>query len=165
MINSIISLFLESTPDPQCGAIIEKYKDRFLACIDARAIARRLEMKEVIPNRLSFRIENSAPEDANDLLFLHLQSHSSLVNLHKLCDVMTSMSGYPNMNKLGSTMKEDLPSVGYVDESNEYTSYPSPCLFGNLWHTMYSPYSTCNTLLSSQVCSSQSFMRVNMSTK
>ena len=28
------------------------------------------------------------------------------------------------MNKLGSTIKKDLPSVGYVDESNEYTSYP-----------------------------------------
>ena len=106
--------FLESSPEPQCGAIIEKYKDRFLTCIDARAIAKKLEIEEVIPNRLSFKIENSAPEDANDLLFLHLQSHSSLETLHKLCDVMTSMSGYPNMNKLGSTMKKDLPSVGYV---------------------------------------------------
>ena len=46
---------------------------------------------------------------------------------------------YPNMNKLGSTMKKDLPSVGCVDESNEYTSYPIvQCLFGNLWHTIYS---------------------------
>ena len=114
MIITIISLFLESSPDPQCGAIIEKYKDRFLSCIDARAIVTRLEIKEVIPNRLSFKIENSAPEDANDLLFLHLRSHSSLETLHNLCDVMISMSGYPKMNELGRSMKDALATVGYV---------------------------------------------------
>ena len=118
----IIFLFLESSPDPQCNAIIEKYKDRFLACIDARAIAKKLEIKEVIPNRLSFKIENSAPENANGLLFLHLQSHSSLETLHKLCDVMINMRGYPNMNKLGRSMKVALTTVSYVAESYEYTS-------------------------------------------
>ena len=106
-----------STSGPQCGAIIEEYKDRFLACVDARAIAKKLEIKEVIPNRLSFKIENSAPEDANHLLFLHLRSHSSLETLHKLCDVMISMSGYPNMNKLGRSMKDALTTVSYVAET------------------------------------------------
>ena len=139
---------LESSSDLQCGAIIEKYKDRFLSHIDAHAIARKLEIKNVIPNRVSYEIKNSATEDANDLLFLHLQSNASLETLHKLCDVMTSTSGYPNMNKLGSTMKKDLPLVGYVAESNEYTSYSSlyACLCGN-YGILY-PYSTCNTLLS-----------------
>ena len=121
---------------------------------------------EAIPDTVSHEIQQSAPSVANEVLFLHLRSHSSPETLHKLCDVMTSMSGYPNMNKLGSTMKKDLPSVGCFDESNEYTSYPiAQCLLGNLWHTMYSPYSTCNTLLSRQVCSSQSCMHVYMSTK
>ena len=90
------------------------YRGRFLVCIDARAIARKLEIAEVIPNRLSFEIENSAPDDANDLLFLHLQSHSSLETLHKLCDVMISMSGYPKMNELGKLMKDDLTAVSCV---------------------------------------------------
>ena len=93
-----------------------------MAGIDARAIARRLEIKEVIPSRVSFRIENSAPVDANDLLFLHLRSHSSLESLHKLCDVMIGMSGYPNMNELGRSMKVALTTVSYVAESYEYTS-------------------------------------------
>ena len=119
---SVISLFLESSPDPQCGAIIEKYKDRFLSYIDACAIAKKLEIEKVIPKRLSFKIENSAPEDANDLLFLHLQSHSSLETLHKLCDVMISMSGYPNMNEVGRSMKDALTTVSYVAESYEYMS-------------------------------------------
>ena len=115
-----MSPVLESSPDPQCGAIIEKYKDRFLGCIDARAIARKLEIEEVIPNRVSYKIENSAPEDANDLLFLHLRSHSSLETLHKLCDVMIGMSGYPKINKLGRLVKDDLTTVSCVSESSEH---------------------------------------------
>ena len=129
-----------STSGPQCGAIIEEYKDRFLACVDARAIAKKLEIKEVIPNRLSFKIENSAPEDANNLLFLHLRSHSSLETLHKLCDVMIDMSGYPNMNELGRSMKVALTTVSYVAETYEYMSQASPCLCGIPWHTMYSVF-------------------------
>ena len=71
---------------------------------------------------MSFRIENSAPVDANDLLFLHLRSHSSLESLHKLCDVMIGMSGYPNMNELGRLMEDDLNTVSFVAESYEYMS-------------------------------------------
>ena len=115
------SPFLASTPNPQCGAIIEKYKDRFLACIDARAIARKLEIEEVIPNRVSFKIENSAPDDANNLLFLHLRSHSSPETLHKLCGVMISMSGYPKMIELGRFMKDNLTTVSCVARSSKHT--------------------------------------------
>ena len=68
-------------------------------------------------------IENSASEDANNLLFLHLQSHSSLETLHKLCDVMIGMSGYPNMNQLGRLMKDDLCTVICVSESREHFLY------------------------------------------
>ena len=117
------SPFLASTPNSQCGAIIEKYKDRFLACIDARAIARKLEIEEVIPNRVYFKIENSAPDDANNLLFLHLRYHSSLETLHKLCGVMISMSlsGYPKMIGLGRFMKDNLPTVSCVARSSKHT--------------------------------------------
>ena len=120
------SSFLDFFPDPQSGAIIEKYKDRFLACIDARAIARKLEIAEVIPNRVSFKIENSAPDDANELLFLHLRSHSSPETLHKLCDVMISMRGYQKMNKLGKLMKDDLTTVSCVAESGKHSFYFIP---------------------------------------
>ena len=36
--------------------IIEKYKDRFLLYIDARAIVTRLEIEEVIPDTVSHKI-------------------------------------------------------------------------------------------------------------
>ena len=117
--------------DSQPGDIVEKYKNQF-SHVAAHAIVRKLEIKNVIPNRVSNEIESSAPEDASDISFLHLRSHSSPETLHKLCDVMINMGGYPNMNKLGRTMKEDLPSVGCVAGSNKYTSCTSPCLCGNL---------------------------------
>ena len=116
MIISIISLFLESFPDPQCGAIIEKYKDRFLSHIDACAIGTRLEIEEVIPDTVSHKIRQSASSLANEILFLHLRSHSSPETLHKLCDVMISASGYPKMNELGRLMKGSLTTVSCVAE-------------------------------------------------
>ena len=100
--------------DSQPGDIVEKYKDKFLSYVDARAIARKLEIENVIPMNVSHKIENSGPSVANEVLFLHLRSHSSPQTLHKLCDVMTSKNGYPGMRELGRTMKKDLPSVGYV---------------------------------------------------
>ena len=125
----IISLFLESSPDPQCGAIIEKYKDRFLSCIDC-AIVTRLEIEKVIPDTVSHKIQQSAPSVANEVLFLHLRSHSSPETLYKLCDVMISMSGYPKMNELGRSMTVALTTVSYVAESYEYMSQASPRLCG-----------------------------------
>ena len=114
-------LFLVSTPNPQCGAIIEKYKDRFLSYIDARAIVTRLYIEKVIPDTVSHKIQQSAPSEANEVLFLHLRSHSSLGTLHKLCDVMISTSGYPMMNELGRYMKDNLTTVSCVSESSKHT--------------------------------------------
>ena len=113
----------ESLLDSMSVTIIEKYKDRFLSYIDACAIVTRLEIEEVIPDTVSHKIQQSAPSVANEVLFLHLRSHSSLETLHKLCDVMIGMSGYPKMNKLGRLMKEDLTTVSCVAESSKHTSH------------------------------------------
>ena len=109
---SCSSIFPNPLTDSQSSAIVEKYKDRFLSCIDAHAIVSRLSIEEVIPDTVSYKIENSAPSVANEVLYLHLQSHSSQETLRKLCDVMSNMRGYPNMNKLGRAMKEDITVVG-----------------------------------------------------
>ena len=126
-VNIHFILFLESTPDPQCGTIIEMFKEGFLACIDARAIVRKLEIAKVIPDTVSHKIQQSAPSVANEVLFLHLRSHSSPKTLHKLCDVMISMRGYPNMNKLGKLMKDNLTTVSGV-ESSKHPFYVQ-CVF------------------------------------
>ena len=123
-----VILFLVSFPDSQCGAVIEKYKDRCLSYIDACAIVTRLEIEKVIPDTVSHKIQRSAPSEANEVLFLHLRSHSSLETLHKLCDVMISKSGYPKMNELGQFIKDNLPTVSCVAESSEHTFYVQ-CVF------------------------------------
>ena len=114
-------LFLVSTPNPQCGASTENYKDICLSYIDASAIVTRLEIEKVIPDTVSHKIQQSAPSVANEVLFLHLQSHSSPETLHKLCDVMISTSGYPMMNELGQYMKDKLTTVSCVAESSKHT--------------------------------------------
>ena len=116
-------LSLVSTPNPQCGAIIETYKDRCLSYIDARAIVTRLFIGKVIPDTVSHKIQQSAPSVANEALFIHLQSHSSLETLNKLFDVMISMSGYPMMNELGRYMKDNLTAVSCVSESSKHIFY------------------------------------------
>ena len=99
---------------------MKKYKDRFLSCIDARAIVTRLEIEEVIPDTVSYKIQHSAPSVANEVLFLHLRSHSSPETLHKLCDVMISMRGYAKMKNLGRDMKDNLPTVSCVAELSKH---------------------------------------------
>ena len=114
-------LFLVSTPNPQCGASTENYKDICLSCIDASAIVTRLEIEKVIPDTVSHKIQQSAPSVANEVLFLHLRSYSSLETLHKLFDVMISTSGYPMMNELGRYMKDNLTTVSCFSESSKQT--------------------------------------------
>ena len=104
--------------DSQSGDFLEKYKNRFLTNIDAHAIAEKLMVGKVIPDSVYNTIENSAPAEANEVLFVHLQSYSSPETLHKLCDVMHSMNGYNDMINLGRIMKECLFSVGYIAEWN-----------------------------------------------
>ena len=104
--------------DSQCGDFLEKYKNRLLANIDARAIAQKLVVEEVIPDSVYNTIDNSALAEANGILFVHLQTNPSPETLHKLCDVMSSMNGYNDMMNLGRNMKECLFSVGYIAESN-----------------------------------------------
>ena len=133
IISIIFPILIESSPEPQCGAIIEKYKDRFLSYIDAHAIATRLKIEGVIPDTMSHEIQQSAPSVANEALFVHLQSHSSLETLHKLCDVMISTSGYPNMNELGRLMKDALTTVSNVAEIvykvEQYIHYNHVCVY------------------------------------
>ena len=118
-------LFLESFPNPQCGAkeTQETCKERFLSCIDAHAIVTSLEIEKVILDTVSHKIQHSARSEANEVLFLHLQSHSSPETLHKLCDVMISWSGYPMMNELGQYMKDNLTTVSCISESSKHTFY------------------------------------------
>ena len=94
-------------------------------------------MEEVIPDTVSYKIQNSAPSVANEVLFLHLRSHSSPGTLHKLCDVMISMIGYAKMKNLGRAMKDNLTSVSCVAESSKHTFYVQCVLCSLYTYTLY----------------------------
>ena len=96
-----------------CKEFFEKYQDRFLERVNARAIAGLLEIKKVIPGLLHFKLNGTHNEEATQMLYLHMRDHGSLETVHSLCDVMIGKEGFPRMNSLGQDMKEDLP-VSYI---------------------------------------------------
>ena len=91
-----------------CRQFMEKYKDRFLQCVDSCAIAIRLSVEGVISSDLFYRLENVDSTTGAQLMFLHLRSHADRDSLLKLCNVMINLRGYPNMSSLGRDMKRDL---------------------------------------------------------
>ena len=91
-----------------CRQSMEKYKDRFVQCVDSHAIIYRLLMEGIIPPYLSHQLQNVDSTTGTQLLFLHLQSHADRDSLLNLCHVMINLTGYPNMSSLGRDMKRDL---------------------------------------------------------
>ena len=91
-----------------CRQFMEKYKNRFLQCVDSRAIVLGLFLEGVIPQSLSHQLQNVDSTTGTQLLFLHLQEQANKQSLLKLCDVMINMAGYPYMSSLGRDMKRDL---------------------------------------------------------
>ena len=93
--------------DFQSKSFMGKYKETFLEVVDALAIRMKLQIDEVIPEGLSYRMDNTSNNEAREMLYVHLHSHATSDVIHKLCDAMTSKSGFPRMNNLGHKMKSD----------------------------------------------------------
>ena len=98
---------MDLVEDFQSKPFMEKYKDKFLEVVDARAIRMKLQIDGVIPEGLSYKMDNTSNNEATEQLYVHLHSHATSNVIHKLCDAMTSKSGYPKMIKLGQKMKSD----------------------------------------------------------
>ena len=93
---------------------MNKYMDvESLKVVQAVEIAFRLEVSECpLPPRVYSSIKQaSSEEDAARELFKHFQKQGTPATIRSLCDVMTGLKGYSNMNHLGEKMKndEDLP--------------------------------------------------------
>ena len=91
-----------------CRQFMDKYKHRFLQCVDSHAIVFRLLMEGIIPPYLSHQLQNVDSTTGTQLLFIHLQDQANKESLLQLCDVMLNMAGYHNMSSLGRDMKRDL---------------------------------------------------------
>ena len=93
--------------DFQRELFMEKHKGEFLKVVNAHAIRLKLQIDGVISMKLSFDMDKTSPDEATKMLYLHLHDHATLDDIDKLCDTMTSATGYGNMIKLGREMKSD----------------------------------------------------------
>ena len=98
---------MELVEDFQSKTFMERYQEKFLEVVDTNAIRMKLEIDGVIPKKLSFDMDKTSPDEATKMLYLHLHARATSNDIHKLCDAMTKISGYGNMNKLGAKMKSD----------------------------------------------------------
>ena len=92
---------------------MEKHMEEFLKVVNAHAIRLKLQIDGVISKKLSFDMGNTSPDEATKMLYLHLHDHATSDDINKLCDAMTSATGYGNMIKLGREMKSDKDSPPY----------------------------------------------------
>ena len=99
---------LAGGPGFDCRQFMEKYKHRFVQCVDSRAIVLGLLMEGIIPPYLSHQLQNVDSTTGTQLLFLHLREQANRDSLLQLCNVMINMAGYHNMSSLGQDMKRDL---------------------------------------------------------
>ena len=69
----------------------------------------RLERKRVITPDVASRINAATTEeDAQEILFDHLQRNASVGTLREYCEVAISANGLPNMQSFGEKLKEEL---------------------------------------------------------
>ena len=106
-----LSLFGISWSDKMFSSkyFMNKYMDaESLEVVQAEEIVSRLEVTCPLPPRVCSSIKRaSSEEDAARELFKHFQKQGTPDTIRSLCDVMTGLKGYHNMNHLGEKMKND----------------------------------------------------------
>ena len=86
---------------------MDKYKNQFLSVVAADAIARRLKIDNIVPDKVYHEIIGEDSESAREILFIHFSQEGTPSTIRTLCDVMISKTGYPSMIALGENMKQD----------------------------------------------------------
>ena len=89
-------------------AFMDKFCDEFLRVVDSHTIVSRLEINKVLPEEVVFTIKHCSITGGNEVLFLYLKRNADPDSISKLCDVLRSVVGYPNMSELGRAMREEL---------------------------------------------------------
>ena len=92
---------------------MEKYKDRFMKYVPAKAISSVWEVNHIIDRDTCEKIRRALPSGETALLYQHIRDNSSLTSIKKMCDLLikTGDKGYPHVKKLGEDMKEELEQL------------------------------------------------------
>ena len=83
-----------------------------MECVDARAIAQKVRIKEIIPEAVEIQINESKSSDAaKNVLFEHLQNQVTLEGLRHFCSIMIESKGYQLMQMFGKGLQAKLKEV------------------------------------------------------
>ena len=103
----MFTVFPFTSLDFCCGQFMDKYKEQFLSVVAVGAIARRLKIDNILPDKVYRRINYTDQESAREILFIHFSQEGTPSTIRTLCDVMMGKTGYPSMKALGEKMKQD----------------------------------------------------------
>ena len=89
--------------------ILHKHETEFFDVVNPKFSLMRLERKGVIsPDVRSHINAATSEEDAQEILFRHLQRNASVGTLREYCEVAISAKSHPNMQSFGEKLKEEL---------------------------------------------------------
>ena len=92
--------------------ILKEVRREFMECVDARAIAQKARMEEIIPEPVEKQINESNSSDAaKNALFEHLHDQAMLEDLRCFCSIMIESKGYKRMQKFGKALLAKLEEV------------------------------------------------------
>ena len=86
--------------------------------VDARAIAQKARIEEIIPEAVEIQINESKSSDAaKSVLFEHLHDQVTLEGLRRFCSIMIESKGYGRMQMFGKALLVHLEEVRW-DRTN-----------------------------------------------
>ena len=92
--------------------ILKEVQREFMECVDARGIARKAQIKEIIPHIVAIQIIDSRSSDAaKNALFKHLHDQAMLEDLICFCSIMIESKGYKQMQMFGKRLLAKLEEV------------------------------------------------------
>ena len=83
--------------------------------MDAKHSLLRLKRKKVITESLIMKIESADSANAKELLYDHLHRNADVAALREYCEMLIAADAFPNMQKLGEKMSNELFSEGLLE--------------------------------------------------
>ena len=91
--------------------VLEEYRDRFIAEMDANAVVFEFLNEGIIPEDVQRHISKTDdPKQQNKILHVHMVKTCTNEAMMTACGIITSVRGYPRMSALGKDMQRRLES-------------------------------------------------------
>ena len=94
--------------------MLKKHEDKFFEVVNAKLNLHFLKRKNVIMEDLKTQIESSNSTNAKKILFEHLTCNADVAALRVYCEMAKTADGFPNMQKHGKKVLNDLLPEGLL---------------------------------------------------